>query len=358
MQRLKKFRELMAENDLDGFLVTAAENRRYLSGFTGSSGVLLITGEEAVLLTDFRYLEQAAAQTRDYGFAVRKHEPEIRQTVAAILAESPGKRWGFESEDLVEKDYRFLTENNPSLRLIPTEGLVAKLRMIKSAEEIELIRRAVAITDQAWAELLPEIKAGRKEFEIAALFEYIQRRLGAAGASFETIVASGPRSALPHGVAGDRILEKGDLVVLDGGAVYNGYCSDFTRTVAVGEPDPEAEKIYNIVLEAQERALKGIRPGMTGRQVDALAREVIKEAGYGEYFGHGLGHSLGLAVHEDPRLSPRDETVLSPGMVFTVEPGIYLPGRGGVRIEDVVVVTEDGCQNLTRSAKNIRIAGW
>lgn len=216
-----------------------------------------------------------------------------------------------------------------------------------------MIAAAVAITDQAWTKVRGEIKAGLKETEIAALFEFYQRRLGASGASFETIVASGPRSALPHGVASDRIIQDGDLVVLDGGAVYNGYCSDLTRTVAVGAVQTKAVEIYEIVLRAQEKAINCIKPGMTGREADALAREVIAEAGYAEEFGHSLGHSLGLAIHEEPRLSPREETVLTPGMVLTVEPGIYLPGWGGVRIEDVVVITEDGCRVLTQSGKTL-----
>lgn len=343
----------MKEEQLEGFMIFSAENRRYLSGFSGSSGVLLITMDEALLLTDFRYLEQAAEESAFYGFEVIRHEPQIWKTVAEKMLELLGKRWGFESDQLLEKDHRFLVENAPSAILVPSERLTTGMRQVKTTEEIELIAAAVAITDQAWAKVRGEIKAGLKETEIAALFEFYQRRLGASGASFETIVASGPRSALPHGVASDRIIQDGDLVVLDGGAVYNGYCSDLTRTVAVGAAGAKAVEIYEIVLRAQEKAISCIKPGMTGREADALAREVIAEAGYAEEFGHSLGHSLGLAIHEEPRLSPREETILTPGMVLTVEPGIYLPGWGGVRIEDVVVVTEDGCRVLTQSGKTL-----
>ena len=358
MERLNKFRAILAEKDLDGFLISSPENRRYLSGFTGSSGVLLIDQKQAVLLTDFRYLEQAAEQVAKSGFKVKKHQPKLWLTVVDEItawSKRQALRWGFESEHLVEKDFRFLQENLTQVKLVPTEGLVNILRQIKSSEEIDSIRQAVKITDQAWKELLSETKPGKKESEIAATFEYFQRRLGAEGTSFQTIVASGPRSALPHGVAGERRVEEGDLIVLDGGALYNGYCSDFTRTIVVGQPTARQLEMYNLVLKAQEAALEGMRPGMTGKEVDALAREVFIEAGYGDNFGHGLGHSLGLAIHESPRLSPLDESVLEPGMVLTVEPGVYLPGWGGIRIEDVVVVTEDGIENLTLSPKKLTL---
>lgn len=359
MERLTKFRQLLLEEKFDGFVVTAPASRRYLSGFTGSSGVLVINRVEAILLTDFRYLDQAAEEVEGYGFQVKEHEPQVWGTVAAeIMRLCSGRRsrWGFESEHLVEKNYRALNERMECCVLTPTEGFVGRLRRVKSAAEIAAIRRAVQITDQAWARLLPELKPGRTEKEIAALFEYFQREAGAEGTSFPTIVASGPRSALPHGGPTDKKIEAGELLVLDGGARYNGYCSDFTRTVVVGAaPTDQQRELYGLVLRAQETALAGLRAGMTGKEVDALAREVIAAAGYGERFGHGLGHSLGLQIHEPPRLAPTEETVLEPGMVCTVEPGIYLTGWGGIRIEDVVVVTEDGIENLTTSPKTLTI---
>ncbi|HHU81660.1 MAG TPA: aminopeptidase P family protein [Firmicutes bacterium] len=352
--RLRRFRELLAEEELDGFIVTSPENRRYLSGFTGSSGVLLVALEWAVLLTDFRYLEQAATETAGTGIDLQKQAKKIWESVAKLLRARTGPlaRWGFESDHLVEGDYRFLAGQVGPDRLAPKEGFPGRLRMVKSPAEIGLIAKATAITDRAWERLLPEIKPGRREEELAALFEFFQREEGASAASFPTLVASGPRSAMPHGAAGSRPLCPGDLVVVDGGAVYAGYCSDFTRTVVVGEePGAEQKRIYRLVLEAQERALAGLKPGMTAAEADALAREVLEKAGYGPNFGHGLGHGLGLAIHEAPRLSPGRETVLEPGMVVTVEPGIYLPDWGGVRIEDVVVITEEGCRVLTRSPK-------
>jgi Xaa-Pro aminopeptidase len=263
-------------------------------------------------------------------------------------------QWGFESENLVEKDYRTLKGKMDQEILTPTAGLVRNLRRKKSPAELSSIRKAVEITDQAWARLQPELKPGRTEKEIAALFEYSQRELGAEGAAFPTIVASGPRSALPHGIPTDKQIEAGELLLLDGGAIYNGYCSDFTRTVVVAAaPTADQQTLYNLVLKAQQAALAGMRPGMTGKEVDALARKVIAEAGYGERFGHGLGHSLGLEIHEAPRLALNDETVLETGVVYTVEPGVYLADWGGIRIEDVVVVTETGIDNLTASSKTI-----
>ncbi|HHT06615.1 MAG TPA: aminopeptidase P family protein [Hydrogenispora sp.] len=359
MERLTQFRQLLSEGKFDGFVVTAPASRRYLSGFTGSSGVLVINREEAILLTDFRYLDQAAEEVKDSGFQVKEHKPQVWETVAAEIMRicSGGRsRWGFESEHLVEKNYRALYERMECCVLTPTEGFVNRLRRKKSAAEIAAIRKAVQITDQAWARLLPELKPGRTEKEIAALFEYFQRDLGAEGTSFPTIVASGPRSALPHGVPTEKKLEAGELLVLDGGARYDGYCSDFTRTIVVGAaPTAQQQELYDLVLRAQETALAGMRAGMTGKEVDALARGVIAAAGYGERFGHGLGHSLGLQIHEPPRLSLTDETVLEPGVVCTVEPGIYLTDWGGIRIEDVVVITEDGIENLTNSPKTLTI---
>jgi Xaa-Pro aminopeptidase len=357
MERLAKIRGLLKEEKIDGLIVTTAANRRYLSGFTGSSGVLVISQEQAVLLTDFRYLDQAAEEVKTYGFQVKEHQSAIWAAVAAELKAQSAKassKWGFESDNLVEKDYRSLKEKMDQGLLMPTVGLVSHLRRKKSPAELRSIRKAVEITDQAWIRLQPELKPGRTEKEIAARFEYFQRQLGAEGTAFSTIVASGPRSALPHGVPTDKKIEAGELLLLDGGAVYNGYCSDFTRTVVVGAaPTADQQALYDLVLKAQQAALAGMRPGMTGKEVDGLAREVITAAGYGERFGHGLGHSLGLEIHEAPRLALTDESVLEAGVVYTVEPGVYLTDWGGIRIEDVVVVTETGIEDLTASTKTI-----
>ena len=233
--------------------------------------------------------------------------------------------------------------------------MIEKLRMIKTDDEIRTIRRAAEIADEAFSHILTFIKPGVTELEVSNELEFFMRRLGASESSFDTIVASGKRSALPHGVATGKTIENGDMVTLDFGALYDGYVSDITRTVAVGEPTEELKKIYHIVLEAQMRACSALKPGMTGKEADAVARDYIKDHGYGEAFGHSTGHGIGLEVHEGPGLSFRSDTVLKPGMVVTVEPGIYVPGLGGVRIEDDVLITEDGCELLTSSPKELII---
>jgi len=353
VDRLQRLRASMREQGLDGYLVTGPENWRYLSGFTGSSGALVIGEKAEVLVTDFRYLTQVREEAP--GFTVRRQEESLWATVAATLQDLGLKRVGFEAEHLSVDDFYKLKELLPGEILTPAPGLVAKLRMIKDTGEIERIRQAVAVADAAWQEVLPTIRPGDAEQDVAWRLEEALHRLGASGTSFPTIVASGSRSALPHGEAGDRQLMAGDLVVVDFGCVLHGYCSDMTRTVVVGEPTRRQQEIYHLVLQAQLAAIAGLRPQLTGREGDALARRVIEEAGYGEYFGHGLGHSLGLAIHENPRLSPRENTVLAPGMVLTVEPGVYLPDWGGIRIEDVVVITESGCEVLTASAKDLTV---
>ena len=236
---------------------------------------------------------------------------------------------------------------------VPTSRVVESLRAVKDEGERDAIRKAAAIADRAFERILEELRPGRTEREIALRLEFMMREMGADGASFDIIVASGPRSALPHGVASDRVLEKGDLVTLDFGASYRGYCSDITRTVVLGEPNDAQRRIYETVREAQQAAVDAIRPGMTGKEADRVARDRIKASGYEKYFGHGTGHGLGMEVHEAPRLSPRGEEILEPGMVVTVEPGIYLPEFGGVRIEDDVIVTEDGREVLTQSPKHL-----
>lgn len=354
MSRLERLREFMAENGLDGYLVTGPENRRYISGFTGSNGALVIGEKTEIVVTDFRYLTQV--QEEAPGFEVRRQEESLWETVAASLKDFGWKRVGFEAENMVVDDLFRLKGMVPEGLLTSAPGLVAKLRMIKEPEEIEAIRRAVAVADAAWQEVLPTIRRGDLERDVAVRLETAFRRRGSAGPSFATIVASGPRSALPHGEAGDRTLSAGDLTVLDFGCILQGYCSDMTRTVVIGKASPRQMEIYDLVLQAQLTAIAGLRPGITGREGDRLARRVIEDAGYGQYFGHGLGHSLGLAIHENPRLSPKDDTVLQPGMVLTVEPGIYLPDWGGVRIEDVVVITHDGCAVLTASDKKLIVA--
>jgi Xaa-Pro aminopeptidase len=348
--RINKLRSLFPSAAIDALLVMKPENRRYLSGFTGSAGYLLITETDAVLITDFRYVEQAAAEAPR--FTIVQHD-SLWETVRDQLVQRHVKRVGFEKEFVSFATFEQMKAAFADVDLVPAEPLVDQLRQVKDPDEIAKIRKAAEIVDQTFRHILHFLRPGVTEQDIALELETAMRKAGASGPSFQTIVASGKRSSLPHGIASRKLLESGDFVTLDFGAVYEGYCSDLTRTVVLGEPSEKHREIYRMVLEAQRRALEGIRPGMRGEEADALARRYIQELGYGEYFGHGLGHGLGLAIHEEPRLAMHVQTVLEPGMVVTVEPGIYLPDWGGVRIEDDIVITETGCDILTTSPKEL-----
>ncbi len=348
--RLDRARRYLASAGLDALLVMRAENRRYVTGFTGSAGLALVTARDALLAVDFRYYEQAAAEAPACEVLRGGSDP------AAALAEAVRsrdlRRIGFESEFVPYAQVERLREKLGPAELVPM-GDVDRLRWVKDAGEIAALERAAGISDAAFARILEVLRPGMTERDAALELEVAMRRGGAERLSFESVLASGPRSALPHGRATARVMEAGDLVTLDFGAVYDGYGSDCTRTVVLGSPDDRQRRLYEVVLEAQRRALDALRPGVPCRDVDAAARSVIASAGFGDAFGHALGHGIGLDVHEGPPLSPRNEAPLEPGMVLTVEPGIYLPGWGGVRIEDDVVVTEDGCRILTRARKDL-----
>jgi Xaa-Pro aminopeptidase len=352
MEKLEKLRSRFAELGIDGMLITNSYNRRYMTGFTGTAGVTLVGQTKAVFITDFRYVEQAAKQVQ--GYEIIQHTGLIVDEVAKQAAALGIKKLGFEQDDLSYATYKAY-EKAVDAELIPVSGVIEKLRLIKSESEIKILKEAAEIADAAFKHILDFIRPGVKEIDVANELEFFMRKNGATSSSFDIIVASGYRSALPHGVATDKVIEKGEFVTLDFGAYYKGYCSDITRTVAVGEVGDELKKIYQIVLEAQLRGMAGIKPGMTGREADALTRDYITEQGYGEYFGHSTGHGLGMEVHEGPALSVRSDTVLEPGMVVTVEPGIYIAGLGGVRIEDDTVVTKDGNESLTYSPKDLII---
>ncbi|SER47302.1 M24 family metallopeptidase [Salisediminibacterium halotolerans] len=354
MSRLAQLQKQLAEQEMDGLLITNPYNRRYLTGFTGTAGAAVVSSEKAFLITDFRYVEQAEKETGD--FTVIEHSGPIHDTVAKVISEAGLEKIGFESTDLTYSQYTTY-QKALSAEMIPAEGLVEAMRAVKSKEEISLIQEAVDIADEAFDHILSYIKPGVKEIDVANELEFFMRKKGAVSSSFDIIVASGYRSALPHGVASDKRIEEGELVTLDFGAYYKGYCSDMTRTVAVGEVNNELKDIYATVLEAQKRAVAQIRAGMTGKEADQIARGYITERGFGSYFGHGTGHGMGMEVHESPRLSKMSETVLKPGMVVTVEPGIYIAGKGGTRIEDDIVITENGNDVMTKSSKELIQAG-
>ncbi|MCM3638686.1 Xaa-Pro peptidase family protein [Sporosarcina luteola] len=353
MERLMKLRNGFDDLGIDGMLITDPYNRRYLTDFTGTAGTVLVSKSEAFLLVDFRYTSQANAQVTN--FTVKEIDRAIIYKEISTLAESLGiNKLGFEQQ---HQSYLYYSQLSKEIKaeLVPVSNVVEKLRMIKNESEMAILKIAAEIADSAFKHILTFIKPGRTEIEIANELEFHMRKLGATSSSFDMIVASGVRSALPHGVASDKVLEQGDMVTLDFGAYYKGYCSDMTRTVAVGEPDPKLKDIYSIVHAALENALAGIKAGMTGKEADALTRDLISEKGYGDYYGHGMGHGIGLYIHEDIFMNPSCELLVEEGMVLTVEPGIYIPGLGGVRIEDDIIVRKDGIEIITKSPKELII---
>lgn len=343
-----KLREQLNEQQLDAMLITNPINRRYTTGFTGSAGVALVTKSAAYLFTDFRYVEQATEQAQQ--FTIIQHGQLIEQEINSQLNELQVSKVGFEQNHLTYAVYQRY-QSVFDVELVPVSDFVEKLRVIKTAEEITILKKAAEIADEAFLHIQSFIKPGVREIDIANELEFFMRRQGATSSSFDIIVASGKRSALPHGVASDKKIASGELVTLDYGALYDGYCSDITRTVAVGEVSPELKSIYDVVLTAQKHAVDEIRPDMTGKEADTLTRNYIEQKGYGQYFGHSTGHGLGMEVHEQPSLSQLSNTKLVSGMIVTVEPGIYIPDVGGCRIEDDIVITETGNERLTKVTK-------
>ena len=351
--RLQKLRQGLAEKEIDAIFISQPENRRYLSGFDGSSGYLLITPQNTILATDFRYIEQARIQAPDY---------EIFQIIGGIVdwfpqlvAESNLTKLGFEAGHITFARYQqlsdILNKAQSQLRLIPVDGLVESLRAIKEPEEIELITKAAEISDAALEYIENTIHIGMSEKEVAWEIEKYIREKGSETIPFDVIVASGPNSALPHTKPSSRTIQSGEPVVIDIGARVGGYSSDLSRTICLGTPDDAFHKVYDTVLRAQLTAMATITEGMSGGQIDNLARKVIEQAGYGQAFGHALGHGIGLASHESPRLGPNSADKLTSGMVFTIEPGIYLVGWGGVRIEDAVVMESGKVRAISKAKK-------
>jgi Xaa-Pro aminopeptidase len=354
--RLSALRQKMAEQKLDAMLVTQAENRRYLSGFTGSAGYLFISATQAHLATDSRYWEQVGQQAADFTLA-KIEAGKSNQLFADLVRAAGATRVGYEAGDLTVASYRELQKAlrpdraRAIARLVPTKGLVEGLRAIKDAAELALIELAVALGDAAFAYGVWRMQPGMTEKQAAWEIERYLREHGAEGVAFELIVASGPNGAMPHARPSERVIQAGEPIVIDMGCRIDGYNSDLTRTIVLGEPSEKFREVYAIVLKAQLAAEAALRAGPKGKEIDAVARQIIVETGYGDYFGHGLGHGVGLAVHEEPGLGKLGEKMLQPNMVCTIEPGIYLPGEFGVRIEDMAVVTADGCRVLTKAKK-------
>ncbi len=357
INRLQKLRLVIAEKDLDALLVSQRENCRYLSGFTGSLSWLLISYKHAILATDFRYIEQAKQESQD--FEIIQIKGEIHDWLPELAYSSGWHKLAFAANHISVATYHQLNETiktkQLNLELIPTTGLVEGLRCIKEADELELIIKAVELTDTAFEQAKLVIRPGITEKEAAWEIEKFLRQSGSEGMAFDIIVASGPNSALPHAKSTERTISQNEPVLIDMGARISGYCSDFSRTFCLGESDKTLSEVYNTVLRAQLTAIEGIRSCMTAAEADRMGRSIIEQAGYGEAFGHGLGHGVGLEVHESPRLAPDSSDLLADGMVFTIEPGIYIPGFGGVRIEDMVVLEKGKVKKLTKSPKGMEV---
>ena len=353
MTNLEKYLSLL-NDEADGLLLTSEYSRFYGAEYNISEGVAIVTKNGCRYFTDSRYIE--AAQNGIKGFEViemNAKNPFIDLLNKAI-ADFGVTTLGYEEGYLSVAEFLHY-EKNLNAKLVPMHDRIAGFRAVKEDWELDLMRKAQEITDKAFSEVLTKIKAGMTEKQLQAELIYCLYKNGGENLSFDPIVVSGPNTSLPHGVAGDRVLQEGDFITMDFGVLYGGYCSDMTRTVALGYATDEMKKVYNTVLEAQLAGLAVTKAGVPGKDIDAAARKVITDAGYGEYFGHGYGHSLGLQVHENPNCNPRGETPMEAGMVASAEPGIYLPGKFGVRIEDVVIFTQGGHENITKSPKNLII---
>lgn len=351
-KRVLKLQETLKERGLDAILVFGSANRRYLSGFAGSTGYAVITEDRSDFLVDFRYWEQAAEQCPGWNIVKITGEADV----FSYLKEHCIGKLGLEKNFVTIRFSELLLTECGITAVEGIDDVLTKLRMVKDEEELSKIKRACEITDLAFEHILTQIREGMTEAEIDCILQgYMKAYPEVDGMAPRFIVASGEHGALPHGIAGERRIQKGDLITMDFGCNCLGYWSDITRTVCLGKANEKQKEIYYITLKAQEAAIAAVRPGKTGKEIDTVARDVITMAGYGEYFGHGLGHSFGLEIHEVPRCSQNlaCDIPLETGMIMTIEPGIYIPGFGGVRIEDDIVVTKDGCINLTKAAKEL-----
>jgi Xaa-Pro aminopeptidase len=352
-QRIAALRTTMRGKKIDAFLTSHLPNVRYLTGFSGSNALLLVTDSRSVFLSDFRYKEQVASE-------VAADEKIIGQGPLLDIAAkkkifSRIGSIGIEKKHLSIAQYGEIKKKVIGKKIIATEEIVENLRAVKDGAEIADIAAAIAITDGVFTRILGMIKPGMRELEVSAEISYLHKMAGAEKDAFDTIVASGVRGSLPHGAASNKKIARGEFVTLDFGCIVNGYHSDMTRTICIGKPTAEMRKVYRIVLDAQQRALDRIRPGAIAKDIDGVARGCIAGNGYGQYFGHSLGHGVGLEIHETLRLAASNAAPLQAGNVVTVEPGIYLPGKFGVRIEDVVVLRDSGCENLTTSPKELTV---
>ncbi len=351
--KIKEIQNLLNEESCA--LISSDVNRFYLCEFPSSAGNIIITKNSATLLIDFRYFEKAKKTVKNMDVLLCV---SLYKDIKSVLTLKKIKNIYIETEHTTLETFNRMEKGLEDFCILKDSALSKKLnalRQIKTPREMEFIKKAQTITDQAFTHILNFIKVGKTEKEIALELEFFMRKNGSKGVAFETIAVSGKNSSLPHGVPTDKPLEKGDFLTMDFGAVFEGYCSDMTRTVALGQVSEKQQEIYDTVLQAQLEALKNIKPNVKCKEIDKIARDIISQKGYGECFGHGLGHSVGIEIHENPAFNTRDESPIKKGMVITVEPGIYLPDKFGVRIEDMVIITEDGFENITESDKNLII---
>ena len=353
MKNLEKYLSLLGE-EADGLLLTSRYSRFYGTEYDIAEGVAIVTKAGCRYFTDSRYIESAQNGIKDFEVLQIDRQNPYSKRLNEAIADFGVETLGYEEDYLTVADLLYY-EKNLNVKLVPMNRKINGFRAVKEPWELELMRKAQQITDKAFSEVLTKIKAGMTEKEVQTELIYCLYKNGADNLAFDPIVVSGPKTSMPHGVAGQRVIQEGDFITMDFGALYGSYCADMTRTVAVGYATDEMKEVYETVLKAQKAAIAATKAGMKGKDVDAVARKIIEDAGYGEYFGHGYGHGLGMEVHEAPSCSPSGETVMEVNMISSAEPGIYLPGKFGVRIEDVVIFTEDGCEDITASPKNLII---
>ena len=353
MKNVEKYLTLLGE-EADALLLTSRYSRHYGAEFDIAEGVALVSKKGCYYFTDSRYIESAQNNIKGFAVVEMNRANPYNKLLNDAIAEFDIEKLGYEEGYMTVAELRSF-ETNLHATLIPMGDQISSFRSVKEAWELERIRKAQEITDQAFSEVVTRIKTGMTEKQLQAELIYCLYKNGGEGLSFDPIVVSGPNTSLPHGVATDRVIREGDFITMDFGAIYGGYCADMTRTVAVGYATEEMEKVYNTVLAAQQAGIAITKAGVTGKEIDGAARQLITDAGYGQYFGHGSGHCIGMECHEMPACSPSGQRAMEVNMVSSAEPGIYLPGKFGVRIEDLVIITENGCENITKSPKNLMI---
>jgi Xaa-Pro aminopeptidase len=355
MERIDQLREVLTRKKIGGVFISNPTNRNYLSGFTGSTAVLFVTQKSAIFLTDARYLEQAKREVRGFELREVKTAADYYKIISNAVRQSEVKVVGVEAKTMLLSQYESIKKHLPAVKIVREKGLVEELREIKTEEECERIRTAVKVAERAFDKTLPGIKPGISEMEVAALLEYNMRVLGAEGNAFPTIVASGKRGSMPHGVASEKKLQKGELIVIDFGAIYKGYCSDLTRTIGLGIISRLNRDCYRVVYEAQQKAISSIKSGVSLSVPDKKARNYLKKNKMDKYFSHGLGHGIGMDIHENPSISNKTKGYFKTGMVITVEPGVYYTGNFGIRIENDVIVKKNGCEILGADQRKLLV---